>query len=571
MRKKTFLLLISFSLVASHFRAQNYNWAKNIGSDLLSGQGITAYGMAADNNGSIYLAGSFDGTVDFDPGPGVAAITTAGSFDIFFAKYDAGGNYQWAKSIGSTMSDICFTMAVDGNGHVFLGGYYGDLTDFDPGSGIQNLNFTGGEDAFLARYDNNGNYLWAKSFGGTGVDAVYSLAIDGGGNIFAAGQFQLVVDFDPGPAVASMTAIGSPTSSNLFFARFDAAGNYLWAKQINTEYYPAIATDGNGNCYLTGSYAGTVDFDPGTGVNNLPYFGNEDIFIAAYDVNGNHLYAHGMGSTFNDAGSGIVADNGGNVYVTGHFGGSIDFDPGSGQNSLTATWNADIFLAKYNAGGNYGWANHFASDFPSVLSKPVALHNNDILLTGAFYGTSDFDPGPGVSNLVSVGNADIFFARFDNAGNYLSANSTGNAFSNDLGSSITVGGGGSILVMGLFTDSADFDPGPGTATLHSAIPFGQDVFFANYSSGPVFINNPATADAVLDVYPNPSDGEIHIVTEKNIPGGTLTLYNSLGEKTRSWIIENSQRETITFHEPPGLYFLLLNTDKNRQVRKILVR
>ncbi len=571
MRKKTFLLLISLSLVAFHLRAQNYNWAKNIGSDQSNGQGITSYGMAADNNGNVYLAGAFDGTVDFDPGPGVSAITTAGSFDIFFAKYDAGGNYLWAKSIGSTMSDICFTMAVDGNGHVFLGGYYGDLTDFDPGSGIQNLNFTGSEDAFLAKYDNNGNYLWAKGFGGTGVDAVYSLATDGGGNIFAAGQFQMIVDFDPGPGVDSLIVIGGPASSNLFFARFDASGNYLWARQINTESYPAIATDGNGNSYLTGSYAGTVDFDPGTGVNNLPFYGNQEIFFAGYDAGGNHLYAHGLGSTWNDAGSGIVADNNGNVYVTGNFGGSIDFDPGSGQDSLTATWNSDIFLAKYDAGGNYVWANHFASDFPSVLAKPVALHNNDILLTGAFYGTSDFDPGPGVANLVSAGNADVFFARFDNAGNYLSAKSTGNAFSNDFGSSIAVGGGGSILVTGLFTDSADFDPGPGTATLHSAIPFGQDVFFANYSSGPVFVNNPASGHADMDVYPNPSDGEIHIVPGKNIPNGTFMLFNSLGEKIRSWRIENSQPETITFHAPPGLFFLMLSTHENRQVRKIQVR
>ncbi|MBW8049614.1 MAG: T9SS type A sorting domain-containing protein [Cytophagales bacterium] len=194
-------------------------------------------------------------------------------------------SYQWAKSIGSTTTDHGNSIATDASGNAYITGYFQDTADFDPGAGVQNLTSVGARDIFFAKYDTNGNYLWAKSIGSTSPDYGYSIATDASGNAYITGSFEDTADFDPGAGVQNLISVGQV---DIFFAKYDANGNYLWAKSIGSTWDRgnSIATDASGNAYITGYFQGTADFDPGAGVQNLTSVGNTDIFFAKYQGSG---------------------------------------------------------------------------------------------------------------------------------------------------------------------------------------------------------------------------------------------------------------------------------------------
>lgn len=462
----------------------NYLWAKNIGST------GTDYGqsIAVDDSGNSYITGYFNGTADFNPDTGTANLTSFGLDDIFFAKYDANGNYLWAKSIGGSGYDRGTNILVDGSGNILVTGFFYVTVDFDPDTGNASLASVGYSDIFFAKYDANGNYLWAKSIGSTADDWSNSIAVNRSGNVYITGAFNDTADFDPGAGTANLISMGF---FNIFFAKYDANGNYLWAKSIGSTsngYGNSITVDPSspdGNIYITGNFYGTADFDPGTATVNLMSVGLYDIFLAKYDANGNYLWAKGVGSTGDDIGYGIAMDNSRNSYITGYFYNTADFDPDTGTSNLTSVGSEDIFFAKYDTNGNYLWAKSVGStgsDISYSIAVNPYLPGGNFYITGYFGGTSDFDPGADTVNLTSAGLSDIFFAKYDANGNYLWAKSIGGA-DYDIGYGIAADRdslGGNTYITGLLQSTADFDPGAGTANL---IPVGfYDIFLARYDN-----------------------------------------------------------------------------------------
>jgi hypothetical protein len=141
----------------------------------------------------------------------------------------------------------------------------------------------GGTDIYVAKLDSAGSFIWAKRMGGAdpfGGDRGYGIAVDNLGNAYTTGFFSGTADFDPGTGTYSMTALGS---SDIYVSKLDAAGNFLWAKQLSgaqgTDWGTAIAVDASSNVYSTGLFNGTVDFDPGTGDFDLIAEGGTDIYM----------------------------------------------------------------------------------------------------------------------------------------------------------------------------------------------------------------------------------------------------------------------------------------------------
>ena len=354
-------------------------------------------------------------------------------------------------------------------GNVYVTGTFKSTADFDPSADTANLIAVGGPDIFFAKYDVDGNYLWAKSIGNAAWDVGPGIAVDGVGNVYMTGSFEGTVDFDPGVGTANLTSVGL---FDIFFAKYDTAGNYLWAKSIGMGRGYSIYVDGVSNVHLTGYFSGTADFDPGAGTANLTSAGNSDIFFAKYDTAGNYVWAKSIGSIFNDRSYSIAIDGTGNVYITGYFSDTADFDPGIDTANLTANGN-NIFIAKYDSTGNYLWAKSIECN---GFSFSIALDGfSNVHITGYFNGTADFDPGSDTVNLTPVGFIDIFFAKYDTAGNYLWAKNIGSTIG-DRGHSITVDGSGNVYITGAFQLTVDFDPGAGTANLT-----GPKSFFAKYS------------------------------------------------------------------------------------------
>ena len=306
--------------------------------------------MALDGSGNVYTVGLFDGTADFDPGAGAADLTTSAGDegDIFVSKLDSNGNFVWARSMGGTSFDWVISVALDGSGNVYTVGQFYGTADFDPGAGAFNLTSAGGFDIFVSKLDSDGNFVWARSMGGTGFgDSAWGVALDGSGNVYTVGQFYGTADFNPGAGAAGLTSAGG---SDIFVSKLDTNGNFVWARSMGGMSFDSaweVALDGSGNVYTVGQFQGTADFDPAAGAAGLSSAGGRDIFVSKLDTNGNFAWARSMGGTgFHDSAWGVALDGSGNVYTVGQFYDTADFDPAAGAADLTSAGDRDIFVSK---------------------------------------------------------------------------------------------------------------------------------------------------------------------------------------------------------------------------------
>ncbi|MBK7426249.1 MAG: SBBP repeat-containing protein [Saprospiraceae bacterium] len=428
-------------------------------------------------------------------------------------------DFLWAKSMGGTLTEIGLGNAVDGSGNVYTTGYFEGTADFDPGAGTANLTSAGSSDIFVSKLDANGNFLWAKSMGGTSFDAGYGIAVDGSGNVYTIGYFGGTVDFDPGAGTSNLTSAGI---DDIYVSKLDANGNFLWIKSMGgsaADNGYSIALDGSGNVYTTGYFRVTVDFDPGAGTANLISAGSTDIFVSKLDANGNFLWAKSMGGgTGDDIGIEIAIDGSGNVYTTGYFAGTVDFDPGAGTANLTSAGSADIFVSKLDANGNFLWAKSMGGTSFDNGNCIAADGSGKVYSTGYFQGTADFDPGTGTANLTSAGDGDIFVSKLDANGNFLWAKSMGgSATDNSYGSAAD--GSGNVYTTGYFAGTVDFDPGAGTANLTSG--GVQDIFVSKLDANGNFLWAKSMGGTASDIgYSIAVDGSDNVYTTGYF-GGTV--------------------------------------------------
>ena len=461
-------LVLMAGSIAAHTNAAassiSFGWAKVIG-----GIGADAgYRLASDENGNIYFTGQFQDTVDFDPGSGINSLTSQGGIDIFVSKFDSSGNNLWTKSMGGILDDYGYDIALDASGNIYLTGGFSGIVDFDAGTGTNNLSSSGERDIFVTKLDNSGNFVWAKSVGGTSTDFGNSIVLDGGGNVYISGFFNESVDFDPGAGVTNLVSAGS---SDSFILKLSSNGNFVWAKRIggiSSDSTSNLDLDQYGNLYVTGGFTDTVDFDPGVNTSNLTSTGERDVFIAKLDGNGGFIWSKGIGGTLSENAKDSALDGSGNIYVTGEFRGSADFDPGIGTNNLISTGLRDIFIGKFDNNGDLIWVKGFGGIDHEFIEGLVIDGNEDVYLTGEFGDTVDFDPGTGISNMTSAGWKDIFVTKFEANGNFAWAKSMGGA-SFETGHDIGWDKNKGLIVLGeLYNGSGDFDPGPGVTNLTSA-------------------------------------------------------------------------------------------------------
>src|SRR6185436_13185398 len=428
------------------------------------GNGVS---IQVDGTGNVYSTGNFFGTVDFDPGAATFNFTSSGSYDdIFISKLDVSGNFVWAKKIGGTYYDKVYSIALDGSGNIYTTGQFYNTVDFDPGAGTFNLSTGGGYDIFISKLDVSGNFVWAKSMGAITDEQGNSITVDGSGSVYTTGYFLGTLDFDPGAGVFNLISYGS--DNRFFIQKLDGAGNFVWAKGAGSgtgAFANSIALDPSGNVYTTGYFFGIVDFDSGAGIFNLTNSEDAaDVFVAKSDASGNFIWVKKIGGTLLDYAYSIASDGSGNIYITGSFQGTVDFDPGAGAFNLTSSGNSDIFISKLDASGNFIWTKQIEGTSDDIGYSIAVDASGSVYTTGYFQGTPDFDPGAGISNMASSGSYDIFISKLSTLGNFIWAKQMGGAF-DDSGNSITLDGSGNAYTTGIFQGTADFDPGAGTFNL----------------------------------------------------------------------------------------------------------
>lgn len=474
LKRTALLFAINFLFLNSSIFSQNFVWAKTFGGNINE----FGYSVCTDASGNVYTTGAFEGTVDFDPGAGVLNLTATGAADIFITKLNPAGNLVWAKAFDGTAGfDAGRSIKTDASGNVYTTGYFVGTVDFDPGTSTFTLASAGTEDIFISKLDASGNFIWAKQMGGSSADYCYSINIDGTGNIYTTGSYRGTADFDPGVAVNNLS---SPVFPAIFLSKLDVSGNFVWAKSIGgtggNDYGRSITTDPSGNVYATGYYNGTnIDFDPGVGTSTLSAVSGPDIFVLKLDVAGNFVLAKSLGGTGNDNGYAIEADASGNIYTTGVFSGTADFDPDGPAYNLIASGGSHTFVSKLNASGNFVWAKSWGAATGTSVGNGISLDAaGNVYTAGSFEMFVDFDPGPGTTNLVAS-NSDAFISKLDNAGNFVWAKPLSGSM-NEYVYGINVDAIGNVYTTGSFSGPTDFDPSPSS---FSITPVSTDDIFVH--------------------------------------------------------------------------------------------
>ncbi len=347
--------------------------------------------IATDASGYIFAAGTFKGTVDFDFGAATVNMTAAdNNADMFLAKYDGNGNFLWAKQLNSNKDDLINDLVVDKLGNAIIGGGFKSTIDFDPSANTVDLVPSSiYYDIFLAKYSGTGNYMWAFKLGGFWPDILHSIALDPGDNIIISGTHENPADFDPSPAVATIAWQGtSAATSDIFIAKYTPAGAYTWAIRVGStadDPFPTfVATDGNGNVFLTGKIKSDIDFDPSSAVVNIPGItGNGSSFIAKYTSSGTYIWAKTTGGSQAFC---IRTDANNDVYIAGSLVNTTFFDVPANTISLGSAGYSDAFVAKYGGStGSFIWAKRYGSQLSeSVLTIDVDPAGG--IYIGGYYG-----------------------------------------------------------------------------------------------------------------------------------------------------------------------------------------
>jgi len=383
---------------------------------------------------------------------------------------------RWTRTWGASGSDFGYGVAADGSGNTYVTGWFRGNTDFDPGPGEDNHASNGSEDVFLSRFDSSGNFIWAETWGGGNQDWSSGVAVDGSGNVYVTGIFKGTADFNPGTDVDNHTSNGEWDAC---LSMFDSSGNFQWARTWGGSSWDGalgVTLDGSGNVYATGYFTGTVDFDPGPGIEN--HISNAgDVFLSIFDSSGNFQWARTWGGSGWDNGHGVAVDSLGNVYVTGSYEETVDFDPGPDEDYHNSNGWGDIFLSSFGSSGNFLWAITWGGSSWDEGNGVGVDNLGNLYVTGRFWETVDFDPGPSIDNHTPMGYGDIFLSRFNSLGNFQWANTWGSIWY-DNSEGVAVDGSGEVYVTGCFSETVDFDP---SSDIDNHTSIGErDVFLSKF-------------------------------------------------------------------------------------------
>jgi hypothetical protein len=393
--------------VAKYSATGQLMWAKT-----LSGMADeSAADIAFDGIGNVYVAGTFTGAVDFNPAPSVTAnLTASAGGSAFLWKLSTTGNLFHARAVSGTSS--ASGLAVDPSGRTVVTGKFKGTADFNPSTAVANLTSTNANgSAFVWRLEPTGAYTWASALHTTGSIEAPAPAIDGRGFVHVGGHFTGTADFDPSEAGKAHVAAG--TNWTPFVLRLGHLGNYNWAKTarvINGTSGTATAVtglgvDGAGNVYAAGTFAGNLDFDPGTKTVALVSNGKlADGFAWKLDPAGNFAYAKRFGGANAETVADLTVHPMGTAYIAGTFTGVGNFNPNPNPifaaTLVAGSGETDGYVLKLSPTGALTYTRSIGGGGSTTrITGLWADTAQNMYVTGTLSGVGDFDPATTVSTL----------------------------------------------------------------------------------------------------------------------------------------------------------------------------
>ena len=346
-----------------------------------------------------------------------------------------------ALRVGGGGNDVGRAVTVDGAGNTIVAGLFRLTADVDPGAGTTTLTSNGGDDIFVAKYSPTGSLLWARAFGGPTDDEVTGLALGPSGSVTITGTHTGAMDVAPGQTGGELTNAGG---RDIWVATFSAAGTVGTATSFGTtgnDDANAVAVDGTGNIYLTGSFS-------------LPLFGLNsgtnapDAFVVKLTSAATLIWAANLDtSTGSGHGHALAVGSDGHVFVGGQFSGTIDLDPGAGTLVRTAD-GFDGFFAELDGAGAQVRAFAYAGPGDQIVVDLEPVSGGDVIIGGRTNGEVNLDPVSG--SIFVIGNAS-FIARYQPSNAVTSFWGSGAALE-----ALDVDSAGNVAATGSFTGVVDF-------------------------------------------------------------------------------------------------------------------
>ncbi|WP_425391248.1 PKD domain-containing protein [Ekhidna sp.] len=377
--------------------------------------------------------------------------------------------YELEIHFGNTQNCEIRGMDIDASGNIIVTGYFSQIVDFDPGPEETTLSGIGNSVGFIAKYDDDGKFIWVKMLETMSSFVPLELEVDGSDNIYITGSLNGSVDMDPSEGVQT---VSSSVGYNGFYAKYNSDGDMQWAYRLPGPGY-GLDLDSDNNVYITGQFFGSKYF-VGVEPPNVAD-GSGDTFISKYNSDGTFQWVVQLGGSGNEIGYDLVVNSQNEIVTTGALSSAADFDPGAGDATLTNGGDQDAYVAKYDSDGNYVWAFNLGT-MGTTTGKSVSIDSEDnVIVSGDFQNTIDADPGAGTENLVSEGSYDIFLAKYSTGGSYIWANSIGSN-SHEYSYEVEVDNEDYIYLAGQLANGADLDPSAEIVTSY----LGK--FLANYTS-----------------------------------------------------------------------------------------
>ena len=397
--------------------------------------------IATAPGGEAYVAGYFDGEIDLGPAGKHKAAPNAkdpkkpGS-DAFLVKLASDGKIAWGKTFGAGRDDVANGVAVRGDRVVVVGHFLDQLE-----LGEFKHPAAGSDDVFVAAFDRAGEPQWLWTAGGPDSDGANTVVATPDGGWLVGGSFSASAEFQ-------QTTLKSRGGTDAMLIKLSGNGDVEWVKQFGGHYNDTIshlATDARGNIYVQGIFRDVADW----GGPPLTAHGgaDNDIVLAKYDVNGDHLWSKNFGNAFDDVAGGLTVDPAGNLTMVGSFDKSISFGPGDEHSSLG---EADAFVARFTTDGKLAWARTWGADREDIAFGVAADAAGNTVTVGWFQGSVDFGKGA----LVSKGNKDVFAVKLDAAGGLIWAQRWGD-HDHDQARGVAMDDKGCALVVGIYRFTLD--------------------------------------------------------------------------------------------------------------------
>jgi len=430
--------------------------------------------IRSDSRGAIYIGGSFLDTVDFQPNNTKELRASRGKTDIFIARYNERQEFRNVLQIGGTGNDTLRTLETDAQGFIYVAGSFEETTDFDPRSTSLNHSSNGQKDAFFAKYDSLGNPIWVRTFGTSGNEEIFDIALDNRGNIYVAGVFQNNIAFEVN---GYPTLIQSKGENDGFFIKYNTEGEVQWALPIGSKDMDILPNSGmgiaigqNDDIYIAGTFIGTIDFNILGSVPRTFSAQNRSAYIARYNSSGIFLRQaariEGKVEGFRLAANPLHITASGNVVLTGSFQNQINFGIGDKNILLNSQGQFDAFVVQFTPNLAYDWAIGIGGTNQDLGHGIYADASNNILTTGQFYKSAQVGL---VGNILHSPAYGGYLVKLNPSGQTIYSR----VLTSDIdeieigGFDVSISTGQSTLWAGKFTGTADFDPSADIQTLQS--------------------------------------------------------------------------------------------------------